>query len=521
MKNRLKYILLGLTLVLSLVALWQVRRVADQMRQSEESKVRLWASAIGQRNQLGEATQRFFQQATLDEHRKMQLYTDILESFADPDLGTDMGFSLRYVNYIVDSSRTPIIITTARDSVISVPHELAGQKLEGDLLEEYSQNPPFSYDLWGMKMTLYYKESEYYTQLREVLEGFTQSFLTDITQNSVLVPVVIVDSSHTGIIASGNVDGERIDNLAARIKAAAESGDNSQYSILNSQFSNDPIEVVLPSGGPCYVYYEATPLLRALRWVPLLYLFIAAVIILVSYFLFRTARSAEQNRIWVGLAKETAHQLGTPISSLNGWIEYLKGIESGELKVDNAQEAASAAFNAQLIDGMEKDLHRLETITQRFSKIGSVPELKEDNVQEVTMAAVGYLQGRSPRRVKFAVAFPEGETFLAPLNAPLFQWVIENLCKNAIDAMDGDGTITIVASQDARKIYLDIGDTGRGMSPSVARHIFDSGFTTKTRGWGLGLTLARRIINQYHRGRLFLKYSVPGQGSCFRIVLKK
>ena len=525
MKNRLKYILLGLTLALSLVALWQVRRVADQMRESEEAKVRLWASAIGQRNQLAEATQKFFQQATLDEHRKMQLYTDILESFADPDLGTDMGFSLRYVNYIVDSSRTPLIITTARDSVISVPQELAGLKLEGALLEEYSQNPPFNYDLWGMKMTLYYKESEYYTQLREVLEGFTQSFLTDITQNSVFVPVIIVDSSHTRILASGNVDKMKIEDLEKRIKASGEAGDHSQYSIIDAQFSNDPIEVVLPSGGPCYVYYETTPLLQALRWVPLLYIFIAAVIILVSYFLFRTARSAEQNRIWVGLAKETAHQLGTPISSLNGWTEYLKGIESGELGKGQGQgavdEVRSSAFSAQLIDGMEKDLRRLETITQRFSKIGSVPELKEENVQEVTVAAVSYLQSRSPRRVKFVVTFPEGETFLAPLNAPLFQWVIENLCKNAIDAMDGDGTITIVASQDVRKIYIDISDTGRGMSASVSRHIFESGFTTKTRGWGLGLTLARRIVNQYHRGRLFLKYSVPGQGSCFRIVLKK
>lgn len=144
MKPRLKLILLTLTIVLALVALWQVHRVAEQVRQSEEAKVRLWASAIGQRNQLAQATQQFFHEATLDEHRKMQLYTDILQSFGDPDLSSDMGFSLRYVNYIVDSSHTPIIITTARDSLITVPQELAGIKLEGSLLEEYSQNPPSS-----------------------------------------------------------------------------------------------------------------------------------------------------------------------------------------------------------------------------------------------------------------------------------------------------------------------------------------------------------------------------------------
>ena len=506
MKPRLKLILLTLTIVLALVALWQVHRVAEQVRQSEEAKVRLWASAIGQRNQLAQATQQFFHEATLDEHRKMQLYTDILQSFGDPDLSSDMGFSLRYVNYIVDSSHTPIIITTARDSLITVPQELAGIKLEGDLLEEYSQNPPFQYDLWGMRMTLYYKQSEYYTRLREVLEGFTQSFLTDITQNSVLVPVVIVDSTRRQVLALGNIDSALIDS-PVRLHEYLES------------VSNDPIEVRLPSGGLSYVYYETTPLLRALRWVPLLYLFIAVVIVAVAYTLFRTARRAEQNRIWVGLAKETAHQLGTPLSSLKGWLEYLRGKE----------------FTPQYADEVDKDLLRLETIAQRFSKIGSTPELREENVQEATLTAVGYLQSRSPRRVHFNVSFPEGETFLAPLNAPLFQWVIENLCKNAIDAMEGgerdtkganassdrESTISVVASQDARKIYIDISDTGRGMTPAVARHIFDSGFTTKTRGWGLGLPLARRIIVQYHRGRLYLKYSIPGQGSCFRIVLKK
>ena len=484
MKQRLKWTIMIVTVALALVALWQVQRIADQVRQSEEEKVRLWASAIGQRNQMAEATARFFQQATLDEHRKMQLYTDILQSFNDPDLTTDLKFSLAYVNYIVDSSHTPIIITNSKDSIISVPQELAGQKLQGALLEEYTVNPPFHYSLWGMPMTLYYKESEYYTQLRTVLEGFTESFLADITQNSVLVPVIIIDSTHRNIIAYGNMDSTEIHTL---------------------RFNNDPITITMPDGSSAFVHYSSTPLLRSLRWLPLFYLFIALVLVAVSYFLFRTARTAEQNRIWAGLAKETAHQLGTPISSLNGWVEYLRGKE----------------FSDEYAAEVDKDLQRLETITHRFSKIGSVPELKEENVQEATLAAVSYLQSRSPRRILFNVSFPDGETFIAPLNSYLFQWVIENICRNAIDAMDGNGTISIVASQDARKIYIDISDTGRGMPPSVQKRIFDSGFTTKTRGWGLGLPLARRIINQYHHGRLYLKYSIPGQGSCFRIALRK
>lgn len=494
MKQKLKLIVLVITIAMALLALWQVRRVAEQVRESEEAKVRLWASAISQRNQMALETQRFFQEATLDEQRKMRLYTDILQSFNNPDMGADLQFSLAYVNYIVDSSHTPIIITTARDTIITVPQELAGQKLEGALLEEYSINPPFNYKVWGMPMTLYYKESEYYSRLRQVLMGFTLSFLADITQNSVLVPVVIVDSSRTQLLAYGNLDSTLLDTpdkLAATIDDMAG--------------QNDPITLTLIDDEPFYVYYSSTPLLRLLRWLPLFYFFIGFVLLIVSYYLFRTTQSMEQNRIWVGLAKETAHQLGTPISSLSGWLEYLRGKE----------------LTPQYADEVAKDLHRLETVTHRFSKIGSVPELKNEDVRQATESAVEYLQSRSPRRVHFVVSFPDDQEFHAPLNSYLFQWVIENLCKNSIDAMEGDGTITIVASQDARNIYIDVSDTGHGMSASVQKHVFDSGFTTKNRGWGLGLPLARRIVNQYHRGRLFVKYSVPGQGTTFRIVLRK
>ena len=160
MKQRLKWILLGLTTALALLALWQVHTIAEAVRHEEEENVRLWANAISQRAHIMEVQQQFFAEATLDEHRKMEMYTNILQSFNDPDMGSDMRFSLAYVNYIVDSARTPIIITTAKDSMITVPQELAGQKLEGDLLAEYSQNPPFHYRLWGMPMTLYYKESQ-------------------------------------------------------------------------------------------------------------------------------------------------------------------------------------------------------------------------------------------------------------------------------------------------------------------------------------------------------------------------
>lgn len=493
MKQRLKLILMLLSIVLALFALWQVENVARQVRQSETSKIRLWANAIAQRNRMTSVTHQFFEDAKLDEQRKIRLYAEILQSFNDPDQTVDLRFSLAYVNYIIDSAKTPIIIT-GNDSIITVPNELAGQKLEGDLMDEYSANPPFHYSIYGMPMTLYYKESHYYTQLREMLTNFSRSFLEEITNNSVIVPVVIVDSSRTHTLAHGNIDPSEIDTP-----------DKLSERLRSMEGMNDPIAISLPDNSTAYVFYENSQLLKALRWVPLFYFFIAMVLIVVAYYLFRTTRTMEQNRIWVGLAKETAHQLGTPISSLTGWTEYLKGKE----------------FSEKYANEVEKDLHRLETITHRFSKIGSVPELQDENVRDAVENAINYLQSRAPRKVKFVVSFPEDETFIAPLNSYLFQWVIENLCKNAIDAMEGSGTITIVASQDSRNIYLDVSDTGKGMSKAVQRKIFDSGFTTKSRGWGLGLPLARRIVNQYHRGRLYLKYSVPNQGTCFRIELKK
>ncbi|MCR5821780.1 MAG: HAMP domain-containing histidine kinase [Bacteroidales bacterium] len=488
-----KFIVLTVTIIVAFAALWQTNRVASQIRDSEASKIRLWASAISQKAQLVNTTEQFFLQVAQDEHRKMEMYTNILQSFNSPNMNSDLNFSLAYVNYIIDSSKTEILIVN-NDSIITVPQELSGQKLNDTLLSEFSANPPFHYKIWGMPMTLYYKESIIYSNLRHALDQLGESFLSEITNNSVFVPVIIVDSRRCDIIGLGNIENSEVDTpekLAARLS--------------RMENSNQPIEIQLPDDRRAYVYYEDTPLLRAVQLAPVFYIFIALVLVIVSYNLFRTAHTMEQNRIWVGMAKETAHQLGTPISSLLAWTEYLRG----------------KTFEDSYAEEVRKDLSRLETITHRFSKIGSVPELKEENVKEVIQNAITYLQNRSSRKVKFVTTFPDDEEFIAPINSYLFEWVIENICKNAIDAMNGAGTFSIVLSQDARQIYIDLSDTGKGIPQSMQKHIFESGFTTKQRGWGLGLSLARRIINDYHRGKIYLKYSVPGQGSTFRIVLKK
>ena len=469
--NKARWLILSITVLLAVVALVEINRVSIQMRKAEVEKVKLWAKAISQKAQLVNYSEEFFASVARDEHRKMQLYTNILRSFDRMGNDADADFSLDYVRYIVDSCETAIIITDA-DSIITVPSEWAGEKLEGRRLEEFSHNEPFHYRIWGMKMTLYYKESKMYTELRNVL---------------------VVDSLQGEVLASGNLAKDEFDTpeaLAARL--------------CEMEAENDPIILRLPDGQKAYVFYENTPMLKSMRWVPILYLFVLAVLMVISYYLFRTARTMEQNRIWVGMAKETAHQLGTPISSLMAWTQYLEG----------------KTFTPEYAAEINKDLNRLETVTHRFSKIGSVPELEYESVCAAVSNALGYLQTRSSRKVKFVTSFPE-EDIRVPLNSYLFEWVIENVCKNAIDAMEGVGTFTVVVSSDSRYVYVDLGDTGRGMSPSVQKRVFDSGFSTKPRGWGLGLSLAKRIINDYHKGRIFVKYSVEGQGTVFRIVLRR
>jgi signal transduction histidine kinase len=229
------------------------------------------------------------------------------------------------------------------------------------------------------------------------------------------------------------------------------------------------------------------------------------VFIIAAYSAFLATQRAEQNQVWVGMSKETAHQLGTPISSLMAWIEILK-----------LQD-----IDRELIEEFEKDTQRLEKITERFSKIGSKPELIPTNVVEVLNSTVSYLKTRSSGKVKFEAAFPEEKPFFIPLNAALFSWVIENLCKNAIDAMDNTGTITMNLLLKENTVIIDVTDTGKGVPKSQFKTIFQPGFSTKKRGWGLGLSLAKRIIENYHQGKIFIKWSELGKGTTFRIVLNK
>lgn len=254
--------------------------------------------------------------------------------------------------------------------------------------------------------------------------------------------------------------------------------------------------------GALTVAYDESLVLKRLYYYPYALLAVIGVFFLLAFSAFISAKRAEQNKVWVGLSKETAHQLGTPISSLMAWVELLK---------ENYPDDV-------LVGEMGKDVARLQLITERFSKIGSIPELSEHNVVEVLQRAAAYMRQRMPRRVRVEEHY-DTEVLPCRLNAPLFEWVIENLCRNAIDAMQAEGVITLSAQQHEGHIIIDVEDTGKGMPRKMYNKVFQPGFTTKQRGWGLGLSLAKRIITEYHHGEIFVKHSEVGRGTCFRITL--
>jgi len=325
------------------------------------------------------------------------------------------------------------------------------------------------------------------------------TFVTDeILKANKTIPAIYVDPN--GQLGGAlNVDIPEEYNAEQREKLLRQR-------IVEMRGRHPPLVVDLGNNERGLVYYTNSSLLRQLTYFPYALLAILTALGVLAYLSFSASRRAEQNRVWVGLAKETAHQLGTPMSSLMAWVEYMRS--------DPDQ------YDGSITDEIEKDVRRLETITARFSSIGSVPTLKEENLNEVVRQFTDYLSKRISTKVKMSVAsqLPAGQT--VKINRLLFEWVIENICKNAVDAMKGTGELRLtMQTLPNRSVAIDIADTGKGISKKNMQKVFNPGFSTKKRGWGLGLTLAKRIVEEYHNGRLYVKSSEVGKGTTFRIVL--
>ncbi len=325
---------------------------------------------------------------------------------------------------------------------------------------------------------------------------------TDLEASTTLPLAIIESNTNIPLILADN-KGNILEyfNLDS-IKALNNDYLLDQLEIMKAQ--NEPIEISFLKDGKQYVYYRNSDLLNNLTYYPLTLILILALFLAVIYMMFTSSKVAEQNKLWTGMAKETAHQIGTPLSSLLGWIAILK--------MENVDD--------KYVDEIEKDVHRLNTIANRFSKIGSLPELKKLDVVSVTKKAYEYLEARSSKQISFSFVVKE-KMLYSNLNEELYGWVIENLIKNGIDAMLGKGDLVVEITSDSKKIIINISDSGKGMAKSQFKKIFKPGFTTKKRGWGLGLSLSKRIIQDYHNGKIFVKKSEINKGTTFQILLDK
>lgn len=388
----------------------------------------------------------------------------------------------------VDRIRQVKILLVVMAVVISVASLVVSHFLVKDLSQEERNNM----EVWAEAMR----------SLNNADENTDLTLVLKVINGNNTIPVIVLDRA-------GRVQTFR--NLPLTAKNAADSLLEVRRLAEAMKQAGQSIHIDLNGAGGSAqradymeICFDDSIMLKRLASYPYIQLGVVLIFVVVAIFALLSSKKAEQNKVWVGLSKETAHQLGTPISSLMAWVEILR-----ETYPDDT-----------LIPEMNKDVKRLQMIAERFSKIGSLPEPQPENLNEVVGRVMEYIARRTSNKVVMTCRLPE-QPLIVRMSAPLFEWVIENLCKNAIDAMDGQGTIRLTAFEESGRYVVEVSDTGKGISKNHYKSVFTPGFTTKKRGWGLGLSLAKRIVEEYHKGRIFVKNSELGKGTTFRIELKK
>ena len=332
-------------------------------------------------------------------------------------------------------------------------------------------------------------------KMASVEESADYAFLLKVIEDNTTIPCFFV-ASDGAIVSYRNIEVPKM--------SAAEELKFWQHKKRRFSRLNDPIIIRIDKNSRQLIYYDNSLLLKELSYYPVVQWCIVLIFFLSLVFFFQSARKAERDRVWVGLSKETAHQLGTPISSLMAWVELFK----------------SENIAPEVLPEMEKDVSRLQMIAERFSKVGSAPELKMVCLNDVLDNALAYMRKRVSSKIPVTCQYSVDAPIYLLLSPPLFSWVIENLCKNAVDAMEGRGAISVEVSRDGEKVCIDVSDTGKGIPKSKFKTVFNPGYTTKERGWGLGLSLVKRIVEEYHHGSIVVKRSELGKGTTFRIQLK-
>lgn len=495
-KQRWKFALAIVAAIIVFVSLWYTNVLVREIADEEKNKAKAWAEAIQRKAELVSYTQDLFEKLSEEERKKVEIWAEATGSVINaPDENLEL-----YTKIINSNSTIPIILKNDNDKIIT--HRNLDEEKAKDtayILKRLeimkAKNDPVEINYFGdQKSLIYYDESTIYSELREVLDQQIESFNKDIVTNSASVPVIYTDSSQQKVLAYGNIDEDKIESVGYITQL-----------IEKMRTVNPPIKVKLGDDKVRYIFYDESPLLAQLKYYPFVQLGVIGLFLLIAYYLFSTARNAEQNQVWVGMAKETAHQLGTPLSSLLAWIEVLK----------------SKNVDEQTLSEIKRDLGRLETVTERFSKIGAAPKLEQNDVNKVIESTLKYLKTRLSKKVTFNHTTTNGNKVMACVNVPLLEWVLENIVKNAVDAISGEGKVDIHVTDQSQFVYIDISDNGKGIPKGARKTVFQPGYTTKKRGWGLGLSLTKRIIENYHSGKVFVKQSEVGEGTTFRIVLNK
>lgn len=510
-KQKWKIFLLFIALLMVGASLFVSNSIVSKVSVRERERVTQWADALKKRAELVRLTNHSFDQLREKELGEMELWIAATKeiSKASP-LNRQQSYDLPLL-IINRNNDIPVIVMDQNNEVstyinlgfdlehiaASYPEEdkkTITRYFEDSLVQlalKWEQiNPSFTIEIYeGLFMTYYYTDSRDILRLESERDSLIHAFNQELIENPDLVPVVLTDSTRQHILATNfsqeDVEEQPLEQILARLAA-----------------DNYPIEINFSDNERSWVYYANSPEIVQLQYFPYIQFLIIGLFIIIGYIIFSTFRKAEQNQVWAGMAKETAHQLGTPLSSLMAWIELLKSMD----------------IDPSIPVEMDKDIQRLTQVTDRFSKIGAQTSLKEEDLKATVQQLLNYLQTRISKKVHLEFNAPEGAVSV-PHNGPLMEWVVENICKNAIDAMEGDGVLTVSLHDKVTKVYLDIMDTGKGMTPKQQRAAFQPGFTTKKRGWGLGLSLAKRIINEYHKGKVYIVHTEPGKGTTFRVVL--
>jgi len=500
-KQQWKLLLAAIAMLIVLSSLWYTNILVNKIANQEREQVKLWAGAIQNKATLVNLTGVLFDKISKEERNRIEIWAEATKRIIT---STNQDATNFYLQIIGKNETIPVIVTDENEKIINyrnIKFEKGVDSTKFLLMQLDSMkktHDPIDLSIhvtkkitWNHK--LYYQDSEIFSELKRVLDDLIKSFISEIVVNSASVPVIYTDSTQQTIIAHGNLNPEDVvtPNYLEKM-------------IEQMRGQNEPIPITLSNNNMQYIFYKDSDLLQQLKYYPFFQFGIIGIFILIAYYLFSTSRKVEQNQVWVGMAKETAHQLGTPLSSLMAWVEYLK----------------TKAIEPSTIKELTKDIDRLETITERFSKIGSEPKLEKSNLTETINHSVDYLKVRISKKVEITTHFYQSIPVFAQFNASLLSWVLENIIKNAVDAMQGTGKIDIYVINQTQFIYIDISDSGTGISKNKQKTIFEPGFTTKKRGWGLGLSLSKRIIENYHKGKIFVKQSNE-KGTTFRIVLNK